>query len=142
MKFLFITLIALLPILGSASEAKSEGISPEAVKQQNINVIKMAAEEMSKSLPTVVDKKTKLVNIKADGTTLVYVFEIDTTPKSDETVKKEDHSRMQKAVTEGICRSSERFLKSDISIRYIYKNAHTKAELFKFDINKKSCPNL
>lgn len=142
MKFLFITLIALLPILGSASEDKGKGISPEAVKQQNMNVIKMAAEEMSKSLPTVVDKKTNLVNIKADGTTLVYIFEIDTTPKSDETVKKEDHSRMQKAVTEGVCRSSERFLKSDISIRYIYKNTHSKAELFKFDINKESCPNL
>jgi hypothetical protein len=142
MKFLYILLIALLPIFGLAAEDKNKGISLEAIKAQNRNVVKMAAEEMSKSLPTTIDKQTKLIDIKTDDTTLVYIFEIDTAPKSDETVKKEDHSRMQKAVTEGVCRSSERFLESDISIRYIYKSALTKAELFTFDISKENCPDL
>jgi hypothetical protein len=142
MKFLFILLITLLPIFGLASEDQNKKVIPDALKEQNRNVVKMAAEEMSKSLPIEVDKLTNLVDIKADDTTLVYVFEIDIAPKSDEAVKKEDHSRMQKTITDGVCRSSERFLKSDISIKYIYKNKHTKTELFTFDIDKENCPNL
>jgi hypothetical protein len=46
---------------------------------------------------------------------------------------------MQKAVTDGICQSSKRFLQSDIMISYIYTSAKSKKKLFQFDVNKTKC---
>ncbi|MEK6659743.1 MAG: hypothetical protein AABY36_08700 [Campylobacterota bacterium] len=142
MKSFFIVLTLMLPILASATQIQNRELSPQAIKNQGKEITKLAAEEISKSLPQTVDKYTKLTDAQADNTTLIYIYEINTAPKSDETVKKEDHGRMQKAVTEGTCRTSKRFLDSSISIRHIYKSAHSKAELFRFDISQESCLKL
>ena len=142
MKLLFIISTILLPILVSASQMQSRELPNKDMKSQNKKIASLAANEMSKSLPQVIDKYTKLVNIKAQDTTLIYIFEIDTTPKSDQSIIDEDHSRMKEAVTLGTCQTSQRFLEADIAIRYIYKSANTKTELFQFNINQESCLKL
>jgi hypothetical protein len=110
----------------------------DKIKLQNQNVVKMAAESLSKELPKKVDNFTKLISIKAKDETLLYTFEIDA-PSSDEEIKAKDKTRMQRAVTRGVCKSSKRFLDSDIKISYIYTSAKSKKELFRFDIDKAKC---
>ena len=139
LKKLLIIFLLSLPVLASDIKMQNRELSKNDMKAQNREIVKLAAAEMSKSLPNVIDKYTKLTAVEADKTTLVYVYEIDTTPKSDETVKKEDHSRMKEAITIGACQTSKRFLEADISLRYIYKSAHSKAELFLFNINQEHC---
>ncbi|MCF6309601.1 MAG: hypothetical protein L3J19_03870 [Sulfurimonas sp.] len=138
-KKLLIIFLFSLPVLASDIKMQNRELSKNDMKSQNRKIVELAAAEMSKSLPNVIDKYTKLVSVKADKTTLVYIYEINTTPKSDETVKKEDHSRMKEAITIGTCKNSKRFLEADISLRYIYKSANSKAELFQFNINQESC---
>jgi hypothetical protein len=94
----------------------------DKIKLQNQNVVKMAAKSLSKELPKKVDNFTKLVSIKAKDETLLYTFEIDA-PSSDEEIKNKDKTRMQRAVTKGVCKSSKRFLDIDIKISYIYASA-------------------
>ena len=106
---------------------------------QNQKIAKLAAQEMNKTLPQKIDDYTTLMQISAKGTTLEYLFEINTGAKSDETVRQEDHARMKRAITEGVCRSSKRFLDAQINITYLYRSAATKAELFRFDITQHSC---
>ena len=140
MKLLLTVLLSLSTLL-YASGIRSQELSTKSMTEQNEEIAKLAADEMSKSLPQTIDKYTKLTAVQAQKSTLIYIFEIDTAPKSDEVVKKEDHSRMQNAVTQGVCRSSKRFLDAKIDIRYIYKSAHSKAELFTFNISQESCLN-
>lgn len=140
MKLLLTVLLSLSTLL-SASGIRSQELSTKSMTEQNQEIAKLAADEMSKSLPQTIDKYTKLTAVQAQKSTLIYIFEIDTAPKSDEAVKNEDHSRMQNAVTQGVCRSSKRFLDAKIDIRYIYKSAHSKAELFTFNISQESCLN-
>ena len=111
----------------------------EKIKFQNNKVVKLAAEEISKQLPQKVDKYTQLVKIVGKDESLLYTFEIDTGSKSDDTVIKEDKSRMKKAITKGICTSSIRFLKSGIDISYIYASSKSKKALFRFDVSMKDC---
>jgi len=110
----------------------------DKIKQQNQNVVKLAAKSLSKDLPKKVDKYTNLVSIKSKNETLIYTFEINA-PVSDEEIKNKDKTRMQKAVTHGVCKSSKRFLENDINISYIYTSAKSKKKLFQFDIDKKKC---
>lgn len=142
MKFIFIVLIAILPIFAQDVQMQSRELSTKDMKTQNKEIVKLAAKEMSKSLPQTIDKYTNLIGIEAEDTTLVYIYEINTSPKSDDAVRKEDRSRMQEAVTFGTCNSSKRFLEANISIRYIYKSSSTKAELFRFNINQEKCLKL
>ena len=109
------------------------------LKVQNRKIAALAAEELSKGLPQTIDKYTELVDVKNEDLTLVYVFEINTGSKSDEMVQKEDHARMQSAVTYGVCRSSQRFLEAQINISYLYQSAKSKAKLFQFDITQADC---
>ena len=141
-KYIFTLLLVSSSIFAADAGIQSRELSTNDMKAQNKQIVKLAAAEISKSLPNKIDRYTKLVSVEADNTTLVYVYEIDTTPKSDAEVKKKDHSRMEKAITEGTCRSSKRFLEANISLRYIYKSANTKAELFKFNIDQESCFKL
>jgi len=112
--------------------------TPDKNMLQNQNVIDMAAKSLSKDLPQKVDTFTSLVAVKSKPGTLVYVFEINA-PASDEQIMKKDKSRMEKSIVKGVCRSSKRFLDSDIKISYVYIGAKSKKELFKFDIDKKEC---
>lgn len=139
MKFLPAILITILPLLLLATNMQTRDLPINNMIEQNREIAKLAAIELSKSLPQTIDKYTTLVEIKADNTTLIYIYEINSGQKSDEVVKKEDRSKMQKVITKGVCSSSKRFLEANISIRYIYKSFHTKAELFRFDINSDSC---
>jgi len=109
------------------------------MQKQNRNIVKMASEELNKNLPQKIDKYTTLIKIEGKEETLLYTFEINTGAKSDEAVREEDRTRMQKAVTNGICRSSKRFLDAYITISYIYISAKSKNELFHFDVKKADC---
>ena len=111
----------------------------QELKVQNRKIVGLVVEELSKDLPKTVDQFTQFVGITSDDLTLIYIFEINTGVKSDETVQKEDHSRMQSAVTQGVCRSSKRFLDAQINISYLYNSAKTKAKLFQFDITQADC---
>jgi hypothetical protein len=79
----------------------------------------MVVEKISEDLPQEVDRYTKMIKVRDENLTLIYTFEINTGAKSDDTVRKEDRTRMQRAVTTGVCRSSKRFLDADINISYI-----------------------
>ena len=144
-KILLASLILLAQSLMASSASaptpkmQTQELSVKQLAEQNIKIVKLAAEEMSKTLPQTIDKYTTLIQISAKGTTLEYLFEINTGAKSDETVKAEDHARMEKAITEGVCRSSKRFLDAQILISYIYRSAASKAELFRFDISQEKC---
>ncbi len=111
----------------------------QKVKKQNQEVVKLAAQELNEQLPKKIDKYTQLITIKAKNEDLVYTYEINTGDKSDADVIKEDKSRMQKAVTKGICDSSKRFLENGIDISYIYTSAMSKKALFRFDVSQKDC---
>lgn len=109
------------------------------MKKQNIEIAQMSVKALSKDLPQKIDKYTTLTNITSKETLIIWTFEINTGVKSDESIIKEDHSRMKKAVTTGICQSSSKFLIAGISISYVYISAKSKANLFKFDIAQKDC---
>ena len=118
-----------------------EATMDQKVHQQNMTVVKMAAEAMNKELPKRVDPYTRLLHIEPRGETLIYRFEVNAGPKSDEELKKRKESRT-KVVTRGICQSYARFLKSGITIVYRYISAATKRPLFDVTVSKKECPML
>lgn len=109
------------------------------MQKQNRHIVKLAAKELGRNLPQKVDNYTTLTQIEGKDVTLIYIFEINTGAKSDEAVRKEDRTRMLKAVTNGVCRSSKRFLDAHINISYIYRSAKSKEELFRFTIQREDC---
>ena len=123
-----------------AEGIKQQDLPVEEMQKQKREIVKLSSEEISKTLPQIVDKYTTLTKVVGKDTTMTYTFEINTGAKSDDAVRKEDRTRMQKAVITGICQSSKRFIDAQISIRYIYISAISKANLFQFDISKKDCP--
>ena len=139
---LLLTLLISLQVFASNTQMQNRDMSTKDMKSQNKEITKLAAQEINKSLPQKIDKFTTLLKVKPDNTTIVYTFELNIAPKTDETVKKEDHNRMKEAVTRGTCRSKKRFLDANISIRYIYTSATSKKELFHFNINQESCFKL
>jgi len=138
------SILLLLALAGLTVSMYAEGMktgelpATEMIKQ-NRKIVKLASEEITKTLPQKVDNYTTLLRVEGQDTTLVYVFEINTGAKSDETVRNEDRTRMQKAVTSGICRSSKRFLDAEIDISYLYKSAASKEKLFQFNVSKDDC---
>jgi len=139
----------LLSILLILTLGYSEGIikgeqeyPADKFKEQNSQIIKMVVSEISKSLPQKVDRYTTMTTIRDENLTLIYTFEINTGSKSDEAVIKEDKPRMQKAVTKGVCQTSQKFLDADISLAYEYKSATTQKELFTFLITKERCKEI
>ncbi len=111
----------------------------EKIKQQNINVVKAAAQGLSEKLPQQVDKYTSLIKIQANGAKLVYIYEINDPQKSDQEIAKIGKKKMETPVKRGICNSSKRFLESGIDISYVDTSARSKKELFHFDVSKKDC---
>jgi hypothetical protein len=140
MKKMVLIFIMLVSSLSAVNMQPQTGELPsEKIREQNKQIVQMAAKEISKSLPQRVDKYTEFVDIKAQGTNILYYFEINTGSKSDASVQKNDKKRMQAAVTKGICQSSKVFLKAQINITYIYISAKTKKELFQFKISEEDC---
>ena len=123
-----------------ASGIKQQDLPISEMQKQRKEIVKLSSEEISKTLPQTVDKYTVLTKVVGEDTTVFYTFEINTGSKSDDTVRKEDRTRMKKAITTGICQSSKRFLDADISISYIYISAISKEKLFQFNVSKKDCP--
>ena len=121
-------------------QVQTKEFPQEEMKKQNREIVKLSSEEISKTLPQTIDKYTTLTTVEGKDTTIIYTFEINTGAKSDEAVRKEDRTRMQKAVTTGICQSSKRFIDAQINISYIYISAKSKAELFRFDVTQADCP--
>ena len=141
-KTILLLLVLSLSLLSSEIKTKTGDFPAKEMKKQNIEVAKLTAAALSKDLPHTIDKYTTLIKIISEGTTLIWTFEINTGAKSDESIKNEDHSQMQKAVTKGICQSSSKFLVAGINTSYIYISAKTKANLFRFDISQKDCTGI
>ncbi len=123
----------------SANSLQTQEMSTDEMEKQNRIIVKLASEEISKTLPQNVDKYTTLQKVEGKDTKLIYIYEINTGAKSDESIRNEDRSRMQQAVTNGICKSSKRFLDAKIDIAYLYRSATSKEKLFVFNVSQKDC---
>ena len=110
----------------------------EKIRQQNMEVVKAAAASMNETLPKRIDPYTRLLRIEADGERLVYDFEVDAGPRSDEELRKRQPARTR-IVREGVCSRSARFLQSGIVIVYRYISAATKKPLFDVVVRKEDC---
>ena len=139
-------LYAFILLITSASakeiQMQTQEFPKEELTKQKVLIASMAAKELSKTLPQKIDKYTTLLSIKNSDATLVYTFTINTGAKSDASIIKEDHSRMQRVVTRGVCQSSSRFLDAGINISYTYISAKSKKTLFRFDVTKEQCKKL
>jgi|FLOH01.1.fsa_nt_gi hypothetical protein len=123
-------------------KTRTDEFPKKEMKSQNKIVAEMFVEEISKNLPQKIDKYTQFINITNKDTTLIYTFEINTGSKSDDAVRKEDRTRMHKAIQNGICKSSQKFLEAGINTSYVYISAISKAHLFQFDITQQDCIEL
>ncbi len=141
---LSIMMILTLSPFTNATEVIKDGkeYPLEKLREQNHKIIRMVVEEVSKNLPQKVNKYTQMTKVRDENLTLIYTFEINASPKSDETVRKEGKAKMEKNVSKGICQSSKRFLDAGVTISYEYISASTKKELFTFTLNQKICKEL
>ena len=140
-KIIFFMLISSLVSFAKLS-IKNQDVSPAQLEKQNKQIVQLAATEISKQLPQKIDRYTTITQVLAQDTNLIYVHEIKVDAKSDDAIIKEDHSRMQKAITKGVCRTSQRFLEAKINLTYRYISAVTKRKLFEFNINEQTCLDL
>ena len=124
---------------GEDLKLRTDKFPDKEMKSQSKTIVQLVSKEISETLPQKVDKYTTLISVKGVNTTLLYTFEINTGSKNDETVRAEDRSRMKRAVTEGICQSSNKFLQAGINTSYIYISATSKAHLFQFDVKQADC---
>jgi len=141
---LLTTLLTLLIQFSFAEDLKirTQEFPKKEMKKQKNEVAKLMAKGLRKNLPQKVDNYTTLTNVTSKDSTLIYTFEINTSAKKDETIIKEDHSRMKRAVTKGVCQSSSKLLEASINTTYIYISAKTKRHLFQFDITQDKCIGL
>ena len=144
MKYLLLLLI-FIQILSSNDTnlpIKNQDVSPKQLQKQNKQIVQLVAKEESKNLPQKVDKYTTITSIKAVKNSSIYTFHINTGAKSDEAIMSEDHSKMENAITKGVCRSSKRFMDAQITKIYVYKSAITKKKLFQSVINQAKCNKI
>jgi hypothetical protein len=143
MKNIYLTLLLLTQFSWAAdTHNRIEDLPQKEMISQNKLIINLFVAEISKTLPKEIDKYTQLSSVTSKDVTLIYTFVINAETKSDEAIRKEDHSRMKSSVTQGVCQSSKRFLDAQINISYLYISAKTKAELFRFDITQAECLHL
>ena len=121
---------------------RKQDVSPSQLEKQNTEIVQLVAKEESKNIPQKIDKFTTITKIEAKGTSLIYTFEINAAPKSDETIIKEDHSKMEQAVIRGVCQNSKRFMNAKIKKIYVYRSAVSKRKLFEFVIDQEKCIKL
>jgi hypothetical protein len=74
MKKTLLILLVSFSLFASDMKMQSRDLSPKDMKSQNKEIVKLVAQEMTESLPQKIDKYTTLLNITADGSTLVYNF--------------------------------------------------------------------
>ena len=126
-------------LLAEKASTRTQELSTKQIKSQNTIIAKMFAKEISKGLPHTIDKYTKLISVTSNGANIIYSFEINSGSKSDEAIINEDKTRMNNAVKNGICKSSMKFLESDIDITYLYISAISKRKLFQFNVKQEDC---
>ena len=126
-------------ILASNLPVRNQDVSPKQLQKQNKQITKLAAEQIAKSLPQVVNKYTTATNIKAIGSNLIYIYEINTGAKSDKSVIAEDRMKWEKLYIKNVCQRSKRFLDAQIKLSYQYLSAKTKVKLFQFDVTQEKC---
>jgi len=131
--------ILMQPIFANKLPVKNQDVSPQQLEKQNIEIAAMAATQLSKDLPKTINKFTKIVEIKAVGINLIYIYEINTGAKSDDAIIAEDRTKWEQIYVQNICKSSKRFIDAKIELSFIYKSAITKRKLFQFDVNQKKC---
>jgi len=136
--------IITLSSIGYTTEVIKDGkeYPVNKLREQNQKIIKMVVEEVSKGLPQKVNKFTQMTKVRDENLSLIYTFEINAAPKSDETIIKEGKEKMEKYVSKGICQSSKRFLDAGVTISYEYMSASSKKELFTFTMTQKICKEL
>ena len=88
-KYLII-LITAISLVASDAPVRTGEFPAKEMKAQKVEMAKMMAEELNRKLPQIVDQYTTLASVKSNKSTLIYTFKINTAPKSDETVRKED----------------------------------------------------
>ena len=143
--FIALSIVSAASTLQAASEKPFHpdvmlgDMMPAKMREQNSEIVRKAAVSLSEGLPKKVDAYTTLQSIQAEGTTLLYTFALNVGPKSDEAIRREGEKRMRHNVTVGVCRRAKRFLDVGITLAYRYISAATGKELFRFDIDKKSC---
>lgn len=81
---LIVLTILLQTVQAQELSVKNQDVSPEQLQLQNKQITQLVAEELSKSLPQKIDKYTTFINIQAKDTNLIYTFEINITPQSEE----------------------------------------------------------
>jgi hypothetical protein len=113
-------------------------LSIDKLKEQNLNIVHKAVEGIGEHLPQKVDAYTQIVAIDSNGTKLIYTFEVQSGPQSDDSMRKKGQ-KMAPRIEEGICLSSKRFLQADITIRYRYISSVTKNEVLTVDVDKNKC---
>lgn len=113
-------------------------LSPDKLKEQNLNVVQKAVEGIRETLPQKVDDFTNIVAIDSNGTKLIYTFEVQSGPQSDEAMRQKGE-KMAPRIKEGICMTSKRFLQADISIKYRYISSATQKEILSVDVDKYQC---
>jgi len=118
---------------------KKQDVSPQQLESQNKQIVILAAKQMSENLPQVINKYTTITSIKADDTSLIYTYEINTGSKSDKTVQAEDRTKWEKVFTKNVCERSKRFLDAQVLLSYVYISAKTKVKLFQFDVSQAKC---
>ena len=114
-------------------------LSVDKMREQNLHVVKKAVEGIRETLPQKVDDYTRMVQIDSNGTRLIYTFEVNAGPKSDETLKREGKERMAPVVRQGICQSARRFLQAGIDISYRYLSKASGNEILRVDVSEKDC---
>ena len=106
---------------------------------QNRQILQMMQSELSKGLPKKIDTYTTLIGVEVENQTLVYIYAINTGAKSDESVRRDDMPRMQRAIIQGECRRSKIHFENGMDIEYRYRNALSHAELFRIHISYDNC---
>lgn len=140
MNKIFLTVVLSTLLFSTEIPSRTGELPEKEMKSQKVALAQMVADDISKSLPQVVDNYTTLTSVKNKGATVIYTFEINTGSKSDAAVKKEDRTRMKEAVTAGVCKTSHKLIQAGINASYIYLSTKTKDKLFEFNITKEDCP--
>jgi len=140
---MYARLFLLFALLTLSFPLFAESTQKDKIRTQNLEVVRMAAREISSKLPQKVDAYTQLVAIEPKGESLIYTFEIHAGAKSDATIIREAGERkMNERVLRGICISSRRFIESGIAISYLYRSAASKKMLFRYDADAAKCKDV
>ncbi len=123
-------------------KVKNQDVSPAQLQKQNTQITELAAAQISKDLPQVINKYTTITDIQAIGAKLIYIYEIKTGAKSDKEVMAEDRTKWEKLYIANVCKRSKRFLDAQVHLSYVYNSEKTKVKLFQFDVTQAKCFKL